>query len=129
MNTLKIMLADADDDFRLLLAETIERENDLEVRGNTSDGEEAFRLLEELQPDVLLMDLVTSRIDGLELLRRINEREGKRPTILVLSGFIRGGVVNQAAELGADYFMMKPCRTESVIERVRQLQQGGQCNQ
>lgn len=125
VNTLKIMLADADDDFRLLLAETIERENDLEVRGNTGDGEEAFHLLDELQPDVLLMDLVISRIDGLELLRRINEREGKRPTILVLSGFIRGGVVNQAAELGADYFMMKPCRTESVIERVRQLQQGG----
>lgn len=125
MNTLKIMLADADDDFRSLLAETINQENDLEVHGNTSDGEEAFHLLDELEPDVLLMDLVTSRIDGLELLRRINLREGKRPTILVLSGFIRGGVVNQAAELGADYFMMKPCRTDAVIERVRQLQQGG----
>ena len=104
MNTMKIMLADADDDFRSLLAEAITRENDLEVCGNTGDGEEALRLLDELQPDVLLMDLVTSRIDGLELLRRINGKEGKRPTILVLSGFIRGGVVNQAAELGADYF-------------------------
>lgn len=125
MNTMKIMLADADDDFRSLLAEAITRENDLEVCGNTGDGEEALRLLDELQPDVLLMDLVTSRIDGLELLRRINGKEGKRPTILVLSGFIRGGVVNQAAELGADYFMMKPCRTDAVMERMRQLQQGG----
>ena len=122
---MKIMLADADDDFRSLLAEAITRENDLEVCGNTGDGEEALRLLDELQPDVLLMDLVTSRIDGLELLRRINGKEGKRPTILVLSGFIRGGVVNQAAELGADYFMMKPCRTDAVMERMRQLQQGG----
>lgn len=125
MNTLRILLVDADDDFRSLLTEAIAQEKDLEVCGNTDDGEEALQLLNELQPDVLLMDLVTSKIDGLELLQRINGKEGRKPTILVLSGFIRGGVVNQAAEWGADYFMMKPCHTDKVIERVRQLRQGG----
>lgn len=65
MNTLRILLVDADDDFRSLLTEAIAQEKDLEVCGNTDDGEEALQLLNELQPDVLLMaPWITSKIDG-----------------------------------------------------------------
>ena len=75
--------------------------------------------------DVLVMDLVLGGIDGLELLRQIGELSGRRPTILVVSGFTRGNVVNQAAALGADFFMTKPCRMDSITERIRLLRVGG----
>jgi two-component system response regulator (stage 0 sporulation protein A) len=92
----------------------------MEVIADTGDGEEALRLLQTEAADLLVMDLVLSNLDGLELLEQASELEC-RPVVLVLSSFIRGGMVNQAAALGADYFMTKPCRSASVIERIRQL--------
>lgn len=76
---MKIMLADADDDFRSLLAEAITRENDLEVCGNTGDGEEALRLLDELQPDVLLMDLLHRELWAGTAAAASTERREKDP--------------------------------------------------
>ena len=125
MKNYSIMLADADEEFREELCEAIGNEKELELCGSTGDGIEALRMVESLQPDVVVMDLVTTGCDGLEFLKRIREREGKRPTVLVLSGFVRGGILNRAAELGADYYMLKPCRMDTVLERIRQLQQGG----
>ena len=126
MSTTKILLADADEEFRILLADVINGEADMEVVGSVGDGEEALKLIASGIADVLVMDLVLGGIDGLELLRQIGEQSGlHRPTILVVSGFTRGNVVNQAAALGADFFLTKPCRMESITERIRLLRVGG----
>ena len=125
MSTTKILLADADEEFRILLADVISGEADMEVVGSVGDGEEALKLVCGGGADVLVMDLVLGGIDGLELLRQIGELSGRRPTILVVSGFTRGNVVNQAAALGADFFMTKPCRMDSITERIRLLRVGG----
>lgn len=120
MNQTKIMLADADDEFRALLCETLEAEEDMEIVFQTGDGEEALERLTSVKPDILVMDMVLARMDGLEVLQRISELS-QRPAVLVLSGFAKGNMVNQAASLGADYLLMKPCRNASVVERIRQL--------
>jgi len=125
VSTTKILLADADEEFRILLADVINGEADMEVVGSVGDGEEALKLVCGGGADVLVMDLVLGGIDGLELLRQIGELSGRRPTILVVSGFTRGNVVNQAAALGADFFMTKPCRMDSITERIRLLRVGG----
>ena len=125
MSTTKILLADADEEFRILVADVITGEADMEVVGSVGDGEEALKLVCGGGADVLVMDLVLGGIDGLELLRQIGELSGRRPTILVVSGFTRGNVVNQAAALGADFFMTKPCRMDSITERIRLLRVGG----
>ena len=67
----RILIADPNQDFCRLISETFGREADLEVVGTASDGVEALSLLAELKPDVLLMDLVLPKLDGLELLRRL----------------------------------------------------------
>ncbi len=121
MSTTKILLADADEEFRILLADILNGETDMEVVGSVGDGEEALKLVCGGTADVLVMDLVLSGIDGLELLRQIGDLSGHRPTVLVVSGFTRGNVVNQAAALGADFFMTKPCRMDSITERIRLL--------
>lgn len=125
MSTTKILLADADEEFRILLADVINGESDMEVAGSVGDGEEALKLVCSGGVDVLVMDLVLSGIDGLELLRQMGELSSHRPTVLVVSGFTRGNVVNQAAALGADFFMTKPCRMDSITERIRLLRVGG----
>ena len=97
----------------------------MEVLAATGDGEEALRLVRELSPDVLLMDMVLARMDGLEVLSALEQ--ASRPKVLVLSGFVRGNMAELAAAKGASYFMMKPCKLSAVIERVRQL--GGAVSQ
>ena len=125
MNTTRILLADSDEELRGLLTETINAETDMEVAAAVGDGEEALRLVCGGAIDVLVTDLVLGGMDVLELLQQIGEQAARRPTILVLTSFTRGNIVNQAAMLGADFFMTKPCRPESLVERIRQLRYGG----
>ena len=113
-----VLIADTSEEFRNILAEALQSEEGLEVVGQTNDGQEAIRLAQELTPDVLVMDLVLHRMDGYDVLDAI------RPlhmSTLILSGFARGSMADEVAAKGGDYYMMKPCRIPSVIERIRLL--------
>ena len=117
---IKVLVADAGEEFRRILVEQLESEAGIEVVGATGDGEEALRLTESAAPDVLVMDLVLIQMDGVDVLQMLAKRE-ERPKVLVLSGFARGSVAELAAATGADYYMLKPCRLTAVAARVRQL--------
>ncbi len=125
MENKRILVADASEEFRRLFVGTLEEEPDMTVTGETGDGEEAVRMARELAPDVVVMDMVLARMDGMEVLKMLDGLS-PRPKMLVLSSFVRGSVADLAAQLGADYFIMKPCRTPAVVECIRQLvDQGG----
>ena len=120
MDGKKVVVADAGDEFRRLLVDTLNEESDLQVIGDTACGDEALLLVEELRPDLLIMDLVLAKRDGLDVLEELSKRE-TRPRVLVLSSFINGSVAELSAKFGVDYLMTKPCRTAAVVERARQL--------
>ena len=117
---IRILIADANSDFCKLLNDLIASEADMEVVATAADGIEALSLMAEHKPDVLLMDLVLPKLDGLELLRRIPET-GASSHIIVLSGFVNSKVVADCSARGADYFMPKPCDVPALLSRVRQL--------
>jgi len=116
---IKVMLADASEDFRNLLAQALGEEADLELVASTGDGQEALRLLRETAPDVLLLDLVLPGLDGMELLRRMGET-GVNPAVLVVSAFFNDKMIAESAALGAYYFIPKPCDMGALLARVRQ---------
>ena len=120
MEKKRVVVADAGEDFRRLLSQAIGAEADLVLVGETGDGEELVELCKTKAPDVVVMDMILSNIDGVEVLGQIGELSAK-PRVLVVSSFASGSVADLAAARGADYFMMKPCRTPAVIERVRQM--------
>lgn len=120
MDKKKVVVADASEEFRRLLTETINAENDLTVVGESGDGEDTLNLCMKRQPDVLVMDMILANMDGVELLTALNRLE-KKPKILVISSFASGNVADLAAANGAEYFMMKPCKNSSVVERIRQM--------
>lgn len=112
------MIADANEDFRAILAETLENEEDIKVIGQTGDGLEAIRLVRELAPDVLVMDLVLNRADGFAVLEAV---KGRSTSVLVLSSFLKGAMTEEVAAKGGNYYMKKPCEVSAVAERVRML--------
>ncbi len=119
---IKIVIADSNDEFRLLLRDMLSAENDFEVVGETSEGIRAVELTEEFKPDVLLTDIVLSGMDGLGVLEMLADGiNGYRPAIIVLSGFASDHVLASVSALGASYFMQKPCDVQILMARIRQL--------
>ena len=68
---ISVLVADGSEDWRRLLCRQLEQEADMVLAGQTGDGEELLRLTEELAPDVVIMDLMLSVADGLEVLERM----------------------------------------------------------
>ena len=92
----KIVLADAAEEFRQMLADMIGGEADLTVCAQTASGEELLDLIARHRPDVVVMDLMLSGMDGLEVLEELGE---DRPKVLVLSAL---GHANMWAAVFAD---------------------------
>lgn len=113
----KILVADASEEFRGMLVEALRAEDDFEVVGEARDGQDAVRMAVELSPDIVVMDLVLGRMDGMDVLDALP----KDCTSLVLSSFARGCMADEVAAKGGGYYMMKPCRLSSVVERIRLL--------
>ena len=116
----RILIADANAEFCSLLTEYISNEKDFDVLGSAGDGIEALALIAELKPDILIMDLQLSQLDGLELLRRLPESKVKCK-VVVLSGFINQNVLADCATLGVEYFIPKPCDISSLLVYLRRL--------
>jgi len=117
-----ILLADSSEDFTAALREAIERMEGMEVVGVATDGAQAVESLQRLQPDVLVLDLVLSKIDGMRVLEQASSL-APETKILVLSSFISAQIANQATALGASYLMLKPCELGCIIDRLRDLRQ------
>ncbi len=116
----RIVVADMGVEYRKSLIRTLSDEPDLQIIGETGDGPELLRLTKELQPDALVMEMVLTGMDGLDVLDELSKLK-LRPKVLILSGYIKGGMVEAAAAKGADFFLTKPCRVSAVGERLRQL--------
>ena len=117
---IRIVVADANNDFCRHLTTITNAEGDLEIVGRAADGLEALELVQELKPDMFLLELVLPKLDGLEVLRRLQSMDYDGH-ILVLSGFYNNTVVADCSARGADYFLPKPCDTAALLGRIRQL--------
>lgn len=118
-NKVAVILADANEEFRTMLQQTIEKTGEFDVVGTTGDGMEALKLVTEKRPQLLLSDILLPSLDGFGLLDRMAELQNRPKTILV-SALYRDQIVTQAMAKDVAFFMPKPCETESLLERMRQ---------
>jgi len=115
---IRVLIADPDRNFGRLLAEHIEGEPDMQVCALACDGLEAMEKTKSLKPDVLITDLMLRKMEGLCLIRSLSE-SGHQPHIIVVSGFLNSNLVEKAAHYGVEYFFLKPCRVQSLLESIR----------
>ena len=118
-NRLEVVLADANEDFRTMLQRTIEETGEFCVVGSVGNGAEAWKLIEREKPKLVITDVVLPELDGLGLLGCVAKLQEK-PKVILVSAFYREQLVMQAMELGAAFFMAKPCEPNALLERMRQ---------
>ena len=118
-----VFIADSGEDFCIGLSAALQRADGFQVIGTANDGEQAIRLIGERKPDVLVLDLMLSKQDGIAVLKAIAGMEHK-PVTLATSGFVTEYVSSAAANLGVRYLMLKPCDMTALVERLEEIRGG-----
>ena len=94
-----IMIADNSEEFCVSLSTALQRTERFNLVGTACDGEQAMQLLEERKPDILVLDLMLAKKDGLSILKSMAGWE-RRPAVVATSGFMTDYVASAAAGLG-----------------------------
>ena len=121
--TIRILIADDHAVVRKGLLALIQTEAGMEAAGEAADGVEAVELAAALRPDVILLDLVMPRMDGIGAIREIlrNDPEAR---ILVLTSFSEDEKVLTAIEVGATGCLLKDATPDELLRAIRDVHQG-----
>lgn len=113
---LTVVLADDQTEVRVLLRRYLERDGRFSIAGEARDGLEALRLVSEMKPDALLLDLAMPNMDGLEVIRKLAEIS-PATTIVVLSSMSPfHGLADKALSLGASAVFDKYAAPKRIIK-------------
>ena len=121
----KLNIAIADDNERIvqLLDDILSNDDEIEVVGKAKNGEEAFEIIKNKQPDVVLLDIIMPKLDGLSVMDKVNRDTTikKHPAFIVITAIGQEGITDDAFNLGANYYIMKPFDNEMVLNRIKHI--------
>ena len=121
-NPIKLLIADSNLELLSQMKTFFDSKEDINLAATTTDGTEAAEKIKEYRPEVVIMDIVLPGLDGIGLLKAINNLpRAHRPIVIITSGAKKEHVTNICMQLGADYFMIKPCSPETIYERINLL--------
>lgn len=120
---IRILIADDHPIVRDGLRRLLETEPDFSVVGQAADGREAVKLVRELTPDVLLLDLSMPRLPGLEVLRELSESAAAVRTILLAAAIEKEQII-EALQMGARGVVLKESATQLLFKSIRTVMAG-----
>ena len=123
----EINVAIADDNERILdlLGEVINSDKELNLVGKANNGEDVYTLIKEKQPDVVLLDLIMPKMDGLSVMELVNSNKElrKHPNFIVITAVGQERITEDAFKKGANYYILKPFNNEMVLNRIKNANQ------
>ena len=122
-NRTTVIIADNTEEFCSSLSAALQRADGFQILGTANDGEQAIRLVTEKKPDVLVLDLMLAKKDGLSVLKALSGMD-RKPVTLATSRFVTDFVASAAANLGVRYLMVKPCDMSALVERLEEIRGG-----
>ena len=122
-SAIRVMVVDDHDMVRRGLAAFLKAKSDLQLVGEARNGREALRVCEEVQPDVILMDLVMPEMTGAEATRAIRER-CPEVQVVALTSFEQTELVQEALQAGAISYLLKNVSANELADAIRAAHAG-----
>lgn len=122
----EITVAIADDNERILevLGDIIEQDQELTLVGKGKNGEEICQIIYEKEPDVVLLDLIMPKIDGITVMElvRASKTIKKIPSFIIVTAIGQERITEDAFKKGASYYIMKPFHNDMIIQKIKESQ-------
>ena len=122
-----INVAIADDNERILdlLGEMVNNDKDLNLVGKANNGEDIYEIIKEKQPDVVLLDLIMPKMDGLSVMDLVNNNKEIRrhPNFIVITAIGQERITEDAFKKGANYYILKPFNNEVILNKIKNANQ------
>lgn len=121
MEKLNVAVADDNENILNLLSETCSLDEDVVIVGKATNGEDVYDIIREKEPDVVLMDLIMPKLDGISVMDRVNSDSTvkKIPKFIIVTAIGKEDVAESAFEMGAYYYIKKPFDTEAVLKQLK----------
>ncbi len=121
MEALKVAIADDNELMLDMLGELISSDKDLNIVGKAKNGEEICQIIKEQKPDVVLLDLIMPKMDGLTVMEYVNRDKAvsKQPSFIIVTAVGKEKITEDAFNRGADYYIMKPFNKQTLLNRIK----------
>ena len=121
---IRVLLAEDQAMVRGALSALLKLEPDIDVVGSAADGEEAWRAVQQLKPDLLVTDIEMPGLTGLELAQRVQRHELPVKVVIVTT-FARAGFLRRALDAGVSGYLLKDAPAEQLADALRKVHRGG----
>ena len=123
MTALNVAIAEDNPKTMELLNDMLENEDGIQVVGKAETGDEAYKMIVDSKPDVVLLDVIMPGMDGVAVMEKLkmDEKLEKKPSFIMVSAAGSENVTEDAFRMGANYFIMKPFKKEVVIDKIRRI--------
>ena len=124
MSSIRIAIAEDNDELRSCMTQYFQKQQDITLTGEASNGLDILKILQEKQADVLLLDMIMPTLDGFGVLTHLQRMPPeKRPRVIAVTALGRDDFIRRAVELGVVYYMIKPVELPALLERIRDVAQ------
>ncbi|MCD8371354.1 MAG: sporulation transcription factor Spo0A [Clostridiales bacterium] len=123
MSELNVAIAEDNPQMLKVLDRMLREESGFHVVGRADNGADAYEMIMNTNPDVVLLDVIMPKMDGITVMERVrHEKSGKDlPAFVILTTAGSDRVAEDAFGLGASYYILKPFEQEAVMEKIRRF--------
>ena len=123
MENLNVAIADDNERMTDILGQMIEEDKELTLVGKAHNGEEICNIIREKEPDVVVLDVIMPKMDGLTVMEQCSHDQTvrKQPAFIVISAVGQERITEDAFNLGASYYMLKPFDNQVLLNRIKHI--------
>ena len=123
MGQLNVAVADDNERILELLGEIVSSDKELKLVGKANNGEDMLQIIKQNEPDVVLLDLIMPKVDGLSVMDLVNADKTmkKRPEFIIVTAVGQERITEDAFQRGASYYIMKPFNNEMLLNRIKSV--------
>ncbi|MGI6071005.1 MAG: sporulation transcription factor Spo0A [Blautia sp.] len=128
MEKLNVAIADDNEKMVEMLGKMIDEDKDLELVGKAHNGEEICNIIKEKEPDVVLLDIIMPKVDGLSVMEKVGHDHElkKQPSFIIVSAVGQERITENAFQLGAEYYVLKPFDNHFLLNRIKHIHRTGE---